>query len=248
MISVIMPMRNAAPYVKASVLSVLNGADDLELIVIDDKSTDNSRKIVGAMDDKRIRLIDGPGMGISEALNTGFKAARGSILMRCDADDIYPTDRIQWQRQWLKDNPEYGSVCGSFSAINRRGRLIINFACGSAPSDITDDLRSGKVRTHLCTFAIRSEIASEIGDFRRFFQTGEDVDYQLRLGELCKVMYLPVDCYSYRIHSASITHSISTTAREFYEGMARTFQVERQKWGRDSLQTGKIPAGIRPAI
>ena len=98
LVTVIMPMRNAAPYVKEAISSILQcHTINIELLVIDDGSTDNSREIVTAMPDRRIRLLNGPRNGISNCLNVGIKEARGDYIMRCDADDRYPAGRIESQ-------------------------------------------------------------------------------------------------------------------------------------------------------
>ena len=124
-VTVLVPMHNAEPYVVQTLLSVLVEMDvDVEVLVINDKSTDQSLERVLSVHDQRIRIVDGPGVGISACLNTGLASARGDIIMRCDADDLYPAGRISRQVTWLDDNPQYGAVCGGFSTIDKAGRLI----------------------------------------------------------------------------------------------------------------------------
>src|ERR1035437_4227367 len=87
LISVVVPMRNAEAYVANCLNSILQDVySNIEVIVIDDRSDDRSRAVVNSIADRRIQLIDGPGTGISDCLNEGLSKAKGTILMRWDAD------------------------------------------------------------------------------------------------------------------------------------------------------------------
>jgi hypothetical protein len=161
--------------------------------------------------------------------------------MRCDADDLYPEGRIKDQVDWLDDNPEYAAVCGAFSTIDSSGRLVANLTPGETVEDITVELNSGITRTSFCTYALRRKTlrASEV--FRPYFVTAEDIDFQLCLGEVAKVMYLPRCFYLYRLHDASITHTQGSLKRTFFETTARQFQMQRKTLGQDDLQRGCPP-------
>lgn len=248
-VTVLMPMRNAEPYVQEALGSVLGPPGpgfELEVVVIDDGSTDGSRPAVVALGGTalaggRVRVIDGPRCGVSAALNAGLAAARGEVVMRCDADDLYEPGRIGRQAAWLAEHGEFGAVCGRFSTMTRRGAFIASLNSGGQEEEITGELRRAVTRTSLCTFAMRTEVVRRIGGFREYFVTGEDIDLQLRLGEACRVWYLPSDEYIYRLHEASITHTQPNSARDFFERTARTFQVQRQERGRDDLELGHPP-------
>jgi glycosyltransferase involved in cell wall biosynthesis len=233
-VSVLMPMRDAQRYVRAALESVLSQTGvDLEVVVIDDGSTDRSADIVRQLGDKRIRMIAGPCGGISVALNRGLEVANGAYIARCDADDLYPTDRLADQAKFLDEHPEYGAACGAFSTMTSRGQRIADLDCGAVPEEITAELLGGKNRTHLGTFLIRKTVYEEMGGFRPYFVTAEDIDLQLRLGEQTRVWYEPRQCYVYRLHDASITHVQSDAARVFYERAARHFQQQRAAGGDD---------------
>jgi len=250
--SVVVPMHNAEDYISRTLVSLLRETEiPIEVIVVNDKSTDSSLERVSEFLDKRIRVIDGPGRGIAACLNAGLAEARGAFIMRCDADDLYPEGRIRQQVAWLDANPEYAAVCGAFSTIDRNDRLVSDLDCGMEPVEITAALRQGTVRTSLCTYAIRAESMSKIGGFREYFQSAEDVDLQLRLGEVGRIGYVPERFYFWRLHASSITHRQSNVVREFFERTARDFQMQRRSHGLDDLQRGRPPsapeAGLSPA-
>jgi hypothetical protein len=100
---------------------------------------------------------------------------------------------------------------------------------------------------------IRTENVREVGGFREFFKTGEDIDLQLRLGETCRVYFEPVRRYLYRLHSESITHQVGDALTSYYDSAARRFQVQRMREGRDDLEgnnplpePNEIPMTQRP--
>ncbi|HEY9699939.1 MAG TPA: glycosyltransferase family A protein [Trichocoleus sp.] len=242
LVSIIMPLFNAESYVVDALTSVLSVRQiPLEVIVVNDGSTDRSLQKLHSIKDDRIQIVNNAGKGIADALNTGLAKARGSIIVRCDADDIYPIDRVERQVNWLNRHPEFGAVCGSYAAINPKGQRIITFECGTNSEDITAELQAGTTRTHLCTFAIRADVLRAVGGFRPYFITGEDIDMQLRLGDKTKVWYLPGVHYYYRVHKKSITHTKSSTEREFFDQVAREFQQQRQTVGIDALDQGCPP-------
>lgn len=242
MISVIMPMKNAEPFVAAAVRSILSERGvPLELIVLDDGSTDRSAQVVQEIGDPRVRLLRGPFGGIAAAFNAGLEAARGRYVARCDADDFFTEGRLSRQLRWLERNPNFGAICGGMTTADARGRIAARLFEGHISSEITDELRAGKLRTALNTYLVRIEHFRQLAGCRGFFVTAEDVDLQLRLGETCRVWFEPVEDYVYRLHDASITHQRSVTLRKFYEECARSFQLQRQKTGADDLQRGTPP-------
>lgn len=239
-VSVIMPMRNAASHVRDAVGSVLRQSfGEFELVVVDDGSTDSCRSIVQRIGDPRIRVIDGPKRGVAAARNAGFSAARGQIVMQCDADDLFPCDRIAWQVRFLREHREYGAVCGEMSTIDARGRAVVTLPAGEGHAEeITEELLSGRTRTSLCTFAVRSELLRSLGGMREYFESSCDIDFQLRLAEVGRVRFEPVPSLAYRLHDASLTHTQSPARRRFFEEYARELRRQRAAGRPDDLQRG----------
>ena len=241
LVSIIVPMYNAEKFISATLESILREkTTPIEVIIVNDKSTDHSLDRVRQFHDEQIRVIEGPCRGVSAAMNAGYAAARGSIIMCCDSDDLFPDGRIDRQAQWLDSHPEYDAICGGFSTIDSKGSLVALLQCGDTFAEITDELVKGIVRTHFCTYAIRSSFISKVGAFREFFQSGQDIDYQLRMGEVGRIAYCPDNSYFWRLHASSITHTQPTLLREFFERTAFELQRQRQTAGFDDLQCGRL--------
>src|SRR5204862_6966469 len=140
---------------------------------------------------------------------------RGDIAMHCDADDLYPQGRIKSQVAWLQSHPSHIAVCGSYSTMDSKGKLIAHLPCGEEPEDISIEVRQGKLRTSLCTYAVRTEFFRKTGGFREYFESSYDIDMQLRLCDVGRIGYIPENLYFYRIHESSISHTPSVALREF---------------------------------
>jgi glycosyltransferase involved in cell wall biosynthesis len=243
-ISVIMPARNAATYVGIAAESVASqDVEGIELIVVDDGSTDDTVREAKKAGRECVRVIQGPRKGIAAAVNAGLMVARGQYIARCDADDICMPGRLRRQKEWLEEHPEYAAICGGFGTIDAQGRFIAELECmGATPREVTHELRNAVVQTHLCTFLIRSDGIRMIGGFREFFETAEDIDLQLRLGEYGRVWYDPKACYRYRLHDLSITHAGPDARRTFFEEVARGLQAQRYaNGGLDDVDLGRAP-------
>jgi len=241
-VSILLPMKNAARYIQATIQSLLNQSFlDFEIIVINDGSDDGCEALVESFDDKRIKVFQGKSNGISAALNLALSLAKGRYVCRCDADDLYPVDRLKSQVGWLESHANYIAVAGKFSSMDEQGNVIAEFNTGSEACDLTAELLRGVTRTHLGAFLIKREILAQLKGFREYFVTAEDIDLQLRLGELGRVAYIPENMYFYRIHNSSITHVQSSNKRVFYENTAREFLMQRLNEGLDQLEKGEPP-------
>ncbi|WP_177205018.1 glycosyltransferase family A protein [Burkholderia sp. WP9] len=128
-ISVVMPVFNGEKYIDEAINSILvQSISDLELLVINDGSSDGTRKIVDAhaQRDSRIILYNTPNRGIVAALNFGLEKARGEFIARMDADDIAVPGRFQIQLGELTGDPTLVACGGDsikFGAYSGRVRF-----------------------------------------------------------------------------------------------------------------------------
>jgi glycosyltransferase involved in cell wall biosynthesis len=242
LVSVVITVRNAEAFISETLASILQERDvPFEVVLIDNGCTDGTIERVNAFNDERVRVLKGPEKGIAHALNVAYAAARGEIIMRCDGDDLYPPGRLRRQSKWLADHPDFGAVCGSCATIDAKGNPLLDVLNEEEGQEITEELLNAKIRFHIGTFAIRAEALRAAGGSREYFDCFEDFDFQLRVGETCRVWFEPKIEYIYRLHQNSSTHSTSNAKKEFYNSVAFEFQRQRQTQGTDDLQRGCPP-------
>src|SRR5215813_11586080 len=124
-VSVLMSARDAAPYVRGAVESVLaQTAGDLELIVIDDGSSDATPEILASFGDSRLRVERRAGAGLTRALNRALDLARAPLVARLDADDVALPERLGRQRQYLDAHPDVGLLGTWARELDPAGREV----------------------------------------------------------------------------------------------------------------------------
>jgi glycosyltransferase involved in cell wall biosynthesis len=128
-ISVIIPTYNSSQYINEAIRSVLcQTYKNLEIIVIDDGSTDNTRDILGPLiDQELIRYTYQKNQGPGGARNTGINMATGEYIAFLDADDLWPSHKLQLQFTFLKSNANIGMVFGDFSSFDDHGSVSKSF-------------------------------------------------------------------------------------------------------------------------
>lgn len=124
-VSVVLPVYNAEAYVAESIASILGQTHrDLELIVVDDGSTDATPSVVRSFTDPRIRHVHQPNQGVVKALNAGLAHARGAMIARHDADDSAMPERLAEQLAFLHAHPDVGLVGTWARVIDTAGNEV----------------------------------------------------------------------------------------------------------------------------
>ncbi|MCD6225910.1 glycosyltransferase [bacterium] len=128
LVSVIITAFNAAPFIEEAVISIMGQSyKNLEILIVDDGSTDNTWQILKklAKRDKRIKLIRlEKNLGPSLASNEAIKQAQGEFIARMDADDVAFADRIEKQVRFLQNHPQVIAVGGQCQLIDEKGEII----------------------------------------------------------------------------------------------------------------------------
>jgi glycosyltransferase involved in cell wall biosynthesis len=124
-VSVVIPAYNASRFIDASVLSALTQSfRDLEVIVVNDGSTDDTVERLSAFNDPRLRLTEQSNQGYASALNTGIRASQGTYLAILDADDVWLPAKLSRHIQLLEERPEIDLTFSWVDVIDVHGRPI----------------------------------------------------------------------------------------------------------------------------
>ena len=208
LVSIILPVYNAEDFLEVAIESVLGQSfEDFELIAIDDGSTDSSLQILKefARNDNRIRLITRENRGLIATLNQGILLAHGDLVARMDADDICEPQRLEFQVEFLSNNPEVVCVGTQIQLIDINEREIMYMQMPLDHEAI--DGANYSSRSHGIvhpTALMRLSSLSFINGYREEFKHAEDIDLWLRLAEVGHLANLPICLLKYRQHLDSV--------------------------------------------
>ncbi len=208
-VTVLMPTWNRLPYLPEAVESVLaQTLPDLELLVIDDGSTDQSLDWLKgrANGDSRLRPLSQAHAGISSALNHGLAAARGTWIARLDSDDAWHPDFLSQQMRLAAQHPEAHAIYSRAEAANDQlePKGYLRGTPPVMPDDPLGSLLLGDFTCNITVVARRKDIA-DVGGWREQFPHGEDWDLWLRIARLGPFHFNPAVLARYREHGDNIT-------------------------------------------
>jgi len=207
-VSVLMPVFNAEKYLCAAVESILAQTfRDLELIILDDGSTDATLRMLREFQkgDPRIRVISRENQGVVKTTNQLIGLAQGEYVALMDSDDIALPERLALQVAFLRKNPEVVCVGGSFELIDAEGRYLTLLRQPETDRDIQRLNLVGHNSVHNPCVMIRREPLVRLGGFDPGFHPTADLDLWLRIGEVGKLANLREPLLRYRVHSSSIS-------------------------------------------
>lgn len=212
-VSVVLPVRDAARHLDEALDSILGQSlAELELVAVDDGSTDDTATILAARRalDPRVRVVAGAGAGLARALNLGIAAARAGLIARMDADDVALPERLARQAAYLDAHP-------AVAAVGAQTRLLLDDGPGSRrrpgriselptePSAVRAMLPRACPLAHPTTMFRRSEAVAAGGYRPQLSPAAEDYDLWLRLAERHELANLPDVLLLYRLHARQAT-------------------------------------------
>lgn len=215
-LSVVLPVRNGAQYVRLAIDSILRQTfGDFELIIIDDGSTDGTPSILreAAASDRRVRIVEAPHRGISAAMNFAIAEARGEYIARADHDDISRPTRFERQISYLDANPDIALVGTWADVIDARGSPTDQRRqFPTRPQSLFKELRRGQNRIIHSSVMMRRDCVVGVGGYRQAANTAEDLDLWLRLAERHPLANMPEYLMSSRTHGRQV--SVVQAARQ----------------------------------
>jgi glycosyltransferase involved in cell wall biosynthesis len=213
LVSVCIPTRNQARYLATAVESALGQpVEDLEVVVHDDASTDETAAVLADFDDPRLRVArHAQPLGIAASRNALLENAHGEYIAWLDSDDRYTDGSLARRVQLLEDNPRVGLVHGAFDLIDDRDRPLRSWPAVHEGDMVQrgevafrDLLQSNTITTS--TVVARRSAHEAAGPFSEAIgRTSSDWDMWLRIALRADVAYTASVVASYRQHPESIS-------------------------------------------
>ena len=212
LVSVVIPTYNRAELVLKAIDSVLcQTYKNIEIIVVDDGSTDQTAQELAVYGDRICYLYKENG-GVSTARNHGIRHCKGELIAFLDSDDIFLPDKIAKQVSFIDENPGFGLVLCDYYFIDMNG-------CRTGQSNRRVDLpRNGWIIDSilLSPFLVPSSVLVEakllyqVGLFNEGLKTAEDIELHLKLGRITQIALISEPLVEYRWGGESLSlNSIS---------------------------------------
>jgi glycosyltransferase involved in cell wall biosynthesis len=226
LVAVLVPSYNPGQYLRPAVESVLRQSyRNLEVIVIDDGSTDGSIETLADLKDPRLQVIRQTNAGKSVALNRVLEDCRADYYAINDADDLSHPERIVKQVECLQANPEVAAVFCGHELILQERRMAPQFRAKSV-EECAQDISAYRMPAHDPTAMWRLSLVSSFR-YEPDLPGVEGYDYILRIGEQFPMMVLGECLYSYRVHPTSITQRSPMTRERLVREVLRRAAVRR---------------------
>ncbi|MCB1018428.1 MAG: glycosyltransferase [Acidobacteria bacterium] len=205
-VSVVIPTYNRRPLLAEALASVwAQTFDDLEVIVVDDGSTDDTRSYLDSLAEPRLRILAGPHRGASAATNTGIRAARGELIAHLDSDDVWLPDMLATEVAALDQDPGAGLVY----ARARLTDLALNPlpVTHGLPLRFPDDAyKSMLYEDCTChnTVVARREVFDVVGLYDETLRSSLDWDIWLRFARRRRFVFVDQVTVLYRQHEGNM--------------------------------------------
>jgi glycosyltransferase involved in cell wall biosynthesis len=217
LVSIVLPVFNAEPYLQAALASMLaQSFTDWEMICINDGSRDRGPAMLDALAERepRVRVVHQENVGLVTTLNRGIELARGALVCRMDSDDIAMPDRLARQVAFLRDHPEHVAVGGAILKIDADSDPLGIERLASEHDDIEQALLQRRTGMFHPTTTIRRSALLAVGGYRSQYEWVEDHDLWLRLALRGQLGNLPDVVLCYRLHAGSICWQRAATQRQ----------------------------------
>ncbi len=202
LVSVLIPVYNAGAYLRVSVQSILTQTySNLEVILIDDGSTDGCVAALTDIRDPRLYVITQANSGQASAKNRGLARLSGDFYITQDADDVSHPGRVERQVRYLTDHPEVTAVFTGHDLIIG-DRIVAPRLAGRTVEACRADIEQFRMPAHGPTAMYRVAQVRNLR-FDPFLSVAEDLDYVLQVGERYPMAVLGECLYSYRVRISS---------------------------------------------
>jgi glycosyltransferase involved in cell wall biosynthesis len=219
LVSIIVPVRNGERFIRRTLESALTQTyHPIEIIVVDDGSTDRTAAIVEALAsyDKRCNLFRRPHSGVSASRNFGVSQARGTLIAPLDADDLWHPQKIARQVAVMQSSPATVGLVYCWTIEVDEDDIIIPRArdTGIANGHVLADVisRAGII-TSGANPLIRRSYIDAVGGYDSSAEPCEDWKLQLCLAEVCEFAVVPAYLVGYRRTTGSASKNITRMAR-----------------------------------
>ena len=203
LISVYITNYNYEKFIAKSILSVLNQSyKNIELIIIDDGSTDNSKKIIQTFNDSRIvKKMYNQNIGLNKSNNLAIKNAKGRYIIRLDADDYFHKNALKTFVDHIRKNINSSLIYPDYYIINENGFKLSRVK----RENFKDKVSMLDLPAHGACTMFKTSTLRKIGGYDEDFNCQDGYDIWLKMINKFQISNINKPLFFYRQHSASLT-------------------------------------------
>ncbi len=221
LVSVILPLYNGAGFIEKSAASVLGQSlADLELLIIDDGSSDNGSARIPA--DPRVRFFRRENSGVAATRNFGLEKARGDFIAFIDQDDWWHPDKLKQQLEVLRKQPEIG-----YTLTLMENRLVDEV---QKPGWLRDEqLEKAQVGLLPSSLVAHRRVFDTLGGFDENLVNASDLDWFVRADKAgIRRKIINQVLLTRTIHAANASHASKLSKRETFMIIKRQIEARRR--------------------
>lgn len=236
LVSVVMPVYNGALYLKEAVDSILSQTHtNLELIIVNDGSTDNSEQIIQSYTDERIVYLKNEvNSKICVTLNRGLDVAQGKYIARMDCDDISVPERLQMQVEYMEQNPNIG-VLGSDIIVFGEGIEERIFTFEHDKNCCKAGLIFSSCFAHPAVMMRKSLLDQHNFRYNEEYRGFEDFELWRVISKYTEIINIPMPLLRYRKHKSQETQNRSPIVlnkihKFLYDGVSEYVSLKKDEF------------------
>jgi glycosyltransferase involved in cell wall biosynthesis len=243
-VTVVMPVWNAARFLRVAMDSILRQSyDSFEFVVIDDGSSDGTKEVLREYTDPRVRLVHNDShRGLVYCLNAGLSLAGGEYVARMDGDDVSYPERLSAQVRFLESERDVALVGTWANLVDDKGDVLREIRTPSSSREIRELLLNSNLFVH-SSVMFRKRAVLEVGGYQRVrpdTDTAQDYHLWLRLADRYPLANLAEILMDYRIHADQVSMR-RLPAQRRCANLARRLAAKRRAKHGDSV---KSPTGL----
>ena len=231
LVSVVIPVFNGERFLREAVESVLaQKHSPLEVIIVDDGSTDNTATVARNLPET-VRYLHQTNQGPAAARNRGIEQAQGALIAFADADDLWPPAKLELQLPYLIKDPAIEIIMGRIQQV-----LLSETVDGQTRAEESGD---PAFSVNLGCAVIRKSVFDRVGLFDETMRYSEDVDWFMRAREAgAAITTIDAVTLFYRQHEQNMTRGKSTSELNVLKALKKSLDRRRERTGSASALPG----------
>ncbi len=228
LISVILPVYNGEDTIRKTIQSVLSQKfSSLELIVINDGSTDSTVETVKSITDSRLQIFSYPNAGLAASRNRGIFHCVGEFISFIDSDDLWTDDKLEDQLKALQEYSKAAVVYSWTDYIDTQGKFLKSGRRITATGDVYKELVLWNFLENGSNPLIRSDALKAVGAFDESLVAAEDWDMWLRLAACYEFIAVPKVHILYRVSANSMSTNFKRQEAASLKVIERAFSSKK---------------------